>query len=231
MIQNFKGIVKLSEENYITLSTTGTLTLKDGTVLTYDPTSTLYITPDDESTEGIPTLIGTIDTPINLYNDLDVNKLYLISGIIYNLDDNLIANDSILSYKTNTNSLYLIGGKIDLLTNELTFKPNYFTVAEIEATGEISTHQTSIAPVNSGILGQVLVSNGPDEAPTWQNLSTTDGNTAASLTSGSAELNFSEVEGTPDYAALTCNKPLFIGQPDKDLYLDADLMHGFFESG
>ena len=145
-------------------------------------------------------LNGTEDTPINLYNDLEVNKLYSISGVIYNSDNNLTANDSILTYKTNTNLLYLIGVKIDLLTNELSFQPNYFTIAEVEATGEISTHQSSIAPVNSGTSGQVLTSNGPDQEPTWENSSSvnidnttitrnnSDSIQAVGLTNGSVNL-------------------------------------------
>lgn len=44
--QDFKGIVSLSEEQYTTLSTTGTLTVGDIT-LTYSPTDTVYVTPDD----------------------------------------------------------------------------------------------------------------------------------------------------------------------------------------
>lgn len=44
--QNFKGIISLSEEQYTTLSTTGTLTVGDIT-LTYSPADTVYVTPDD----------------------------------------------------------------------------------------------------------------------------------------------------------------------------------------
>ena len=59
MVQNFKGTVRLSEENYKKLVTTGTLTLNDGTVLTYDPIGTIYITPDSEETaqaSDLPTI-------------------------------------------------------------------------------------------------------------------------------------------------------------------------------
>lgn len=64
MTQNFKGVVKLSEENYVILSTTGTLTLKDGSVLTYDPIGTVYITPDDKAyvTESDLPTIYDLDT-------------------------------------------------------------------------------------------------------------------------------------------------------------------------
>lgn len=44
--QDFKGVVSLSEEQYTTLSTTGTLTVGDIT-LTYSPTDTVYVTPDN----------------------------------------------------------------------------------------------------------------------------------------------------------------------------------------
>ena len=59
MVQNFKGTVRLSEENYKKLVTTGTLTLNDGTVLTYDPIGTIYMTPDSEETaqaSDLPTI-------------------------------------------------------------------------------------------------------------------------------------------------------------------------------
>ena len=184
----------------------------------------------DMPSTGPEYLNGTEETPINLYNDLEVNKLYLISGVIYNSEDNLTANDSILTYKTNTNSLYLIGGKIDLITNELSFQPNYFTVAEVEATGEISTHQSSIAPVNSGTSGQVLTSNGPDQEPTWKDVSTSNNPNTSALTADGAELNFNAGDSTGT-AHLVCNQNLYIGEETKDLSLDCDTFQLFTQDG
>lgn len=40
--------IKLSQAEYITLSTTGTLT-KDGVTYTYSPSDTIYVTPDNMS--------------------------------------------------------------------------------------------------------------------------------------------------------------------------------------
>lgn len=220
-MNKFKGFIKLSQEQYDTLKEQGSIEVK-GKTFTYDPDNTIYIVKGGAAT-GPEYLNGTAETPINLYNDLEVNKLYLISGVIYNSDANLTVNDSILTYKTSTNSLYLIGGKIDLLTNELTFQPNYFTVAEIEATGEISTHQTSIAPVNSGTPGQVLTSNGPDETPTWQNSS------ATTLSNGTAHLSLTSGEG--DVAYLTCDKPLHVGTETQDLTFDCHTLQIMTEDG
>lgn len=45
MKTKYNGIVKLSDEKFTILSTTGQLQLNDGSILTYDPISTLYITP------------------------------------------------------------------------------------------------------------------------------------------------------------------------------------------
>ena len=42
--ERLKKIVKLSEEQYNTLKSTGTVTI-EGKVLTYSPTDTIYVTP------------------------------------------------------------------------------------------------------------------------------------------------------------------------------------------
>ena len=47
----FKGVVKLSQTQYETLKSSGTLTVGDVT-LTYDPTTTLYVTPSSGGSGG-----------------------------------------------------------------------------------------------------------------------------------------------------------------------------------
>ena len=79
--QDFKGIVSLSEEQYTTLSTTGTLTVGDIT-LTYSPTDTIYVTPDTSS--GVIQLVGTETNPINFATDMEVGQIYSCTGVIYN---------------------------------------------------------------------------------------------------------------------------------------------------
>lgn len=49
-----KKIFKLSEEEFKTLSTTGTLT-KDGVTYTYSPSDTIYVTPDASRVEIVQT--------------------------------------------------------------------------------------------------------------------------------------------------------------------------------
>lgn len=49
-----KKIFKLSEEEFKTLSTTGTLT-KDGVTYTYSPSDTIYVTPDTSNIEIVQT--------------------------------------------------------------------------------------------------------------------------------------------------------------------------------
>ena len=51
-INNFKGIVGLTEEQYNTLQSTGTLVVGDVTY-TYDPTGTLYVTDSQTPTYDI----------------------------------------------------------------------------------------------------------------------------------------------------------------------------------
>ena len=93
MTQNFKGIVKLSEENYIILSTTGTLTLKDGTILTYDPSGTVYITPDASNYATMDDLPTIIDFEA-IENDIVYRTVILDDGTqaIYFTGDELYGN-------------------------------------------------------------------------------------------------------------------------------------------
>lgn len=88
---NFKGIVKLTEEQYEELSTNNTLTTSSGTTITYDPTSTLYITPN------IPSEL----TLINKDNQFTVGQT---------INGNLTVNGDIIrsgsSYETHAEEIY-----------------------------------------------------------------------------------------------------------------------------
>ena len=88
---NFKGIVKLTEEQYEELSTNNTLTTSSGTTINYDPTSTLYITPD------IPPELALI----NKDNQFTVGQT---------INGNLTVNGDIIqsgsSYETHAEEIY-----------------------------------------------------------------------------------------------------------------------------
>ena len=61
--ERLKKIVKLSEEQYNTLKSTGTVTI-EGKVLTYSPTDTIYVTPTLKSFTGVEK-----DNILVVYND------------------------------------------------------------------------------------------------------------------------------------------------------------------
>ena len=61
--ERLKKIVKLSEEQYNTLKSTGTITI-EGKVLTYSPTDTIYVTPTLKSFTG-----AEKDNILVVYND------------------------------------------------------------------------------------------------------------------------------------------------------------------
>lgn len=56
---NFKGVVKLTEAQYNTLKTNGTITV-EGTTLTYDATGTIYMTTDNVQYVPTSTTINNI---------------------------------------------------------------------------------------------------------------------------------------------------------------------------
>lgn len=71
-------IFQLSEAEFTTLSTTGTLT-KDGVTYTYSPNDTIYVTPN---TNIVSASVSTIWTGTQIEYDAittkDVNTLYFI---------------------------------------------------------------------------------------------------------------------------------------------------------
>lgn len=65
---NFKGIVKLTEEQFSTLKTNGTITVGE-TKLTYDPVSTLYVTSGEYASKSyVDGEISTLETDLTNVN-------------------------------------------------------------------------------------------------------------------------------------------------------------------
>lgn len=198
--QDFKGVVSLSEEQYTTLSTTGTLTVGDIT-LTYSPTDTIYVTPDTSS--GVIQLVGTEDNPINFATDMEDDTFYIISGkFVYSsavIAD--IRNGKVLAYKMkkddyftgNNQGIMLLNGS--LYGASITSKQsgmfsfnisngyvNSNSWVNFGVVSQLNNKDTSnfggmgrgiYAPMTSGNIGQILQSNGANQAPSWNSLSTT----------------------------------------------------------
>lgn len=80
---NFKGIVKLTEEQYQELSTNNILTTSSGTTINYDPTSTLYITPDIPSELALINKDNQFTVGQTINGNLTVNGDIIQSGSSY----------------------------------------------------------------------------------------------------------------------------------------------------
>ena len=72
-------IMKLSQAEYTTLSTTGTLT-KDGVTYTYSPSDTIYVTPDITSigSNSVATIWTGTQAEYDAITTKDANTLYFI---------------------------------------------------------------------------------------------------------------------------------------------------------
>lgn len=72
-------IFKLSQAEYTTLSTTGTLT-KDGVTYTYSPSDTIYVTPDITSigSNSVATIWTGTQAEYDAITTKDANTLYFI---------------------------------------------------------------------------------------------------------------------------------------------------------
>lgn len=56
---------------------------------------------------GVETLVGTDDKPINLLTDMEVGKVYLLSGKIYRSSNNTLSTGGAIAYKINNTSVYI----------------------------------------------------------------------------------------------------------------------------
>lgn len=106
---NFKGIVKLTEEQYEELSTNNTLTTSSGTTITYDPTSTLYITPNIPSELALINKDNQFTVGQTINGNLTVNGDIIQSGSSYETHAEEI-------YSTN-DYIYLREGAVSGLTS------------------------------------------------------------------------------------------------------------------
>lgn len=141
-------------------------------------------------------LAGTEDNPINFYEDIEMGKIYLISGYIkrgssvFMLQPDHPDRQYICkcNYETSTNkSITLQGNGIILTTGgSRSVPPNVVETFLAYPSGNINTYSFGIgfpsfngktydydyntgfyAPITSGASGQILQSNGANNAPTW----------------------------------------------------------------
>ena len=105
MSNNFKGIIKLTKDQYNTLSTEGSITVGQQTI-TYDPTTTLYCTKDKILLED-----STIDTSKFVTTDTEQT----ISGVKTFTGNNLTTN---VGLQANYHGINFIGDYGISMTNE-----------------------------------------------------------------------------------------------------------------
>lgn len=105
MSNNFKGIIKLTKDQYNTLSTEGSITVGQQTI-TYDPTTTLYCTKDKILLED-----STIDTSKFVITDTEQT----ISGVKTFTGNNLTTN---VGLQSNYHGINFIGDYGISMTNE-----------------------------------------------------------------------------------------------------------------
>lgn len=168
------------------------LTITQGsTQTTYDGSSNINL---NISADGIQELVGTEDNPINFATDMEDDKLYQISGyFVMDMSSQrliqCVYDSKFLVYKTagisHTNYRYItiLSAIINFTTN--TLSPSIGNCsAWVETTGTLTNvsnattpksingytgaYKFSIyAPTTSGTSGQILQSNGTNNAPTW----------------------------------------------------------------
>ena len=136
-------------------------------------------------------LAGTEDNPINLYADTKVGQIYSLQGYL-RITDTVIKNidssnkDTILFYRQSSNFGILIGGYIQgtlpnirisgvrgIAGSSFSIQTNGNLGASFNTfnTPIINNSQSIInsiyAPITSGASGQILKSNGANNAPIW----------------------------------------------------------------
>lgn len=142
-------------------------------------------------------LAGTEDNPINLYADTKVGQIYSLQGYL-RITDTVIKNidssnkDTILFYRQSSNFGILIGGYIQgtlpnirisgvrgIAGSSFSIQTNGNLGASFNTfnTPIINNSQSIInsiyAPITSGASGQILKSNGANNAPTWIDMPST----------------------------------------------------------
>ena len=153
-----------------------------------------------DASNGIQTLIGTEESPINLATSLSVGQLYSCQGVInaganYSFTSLGETNDNFLLYKWSDTGIYALtcsSSNIDGVTHIFNgyqgicyiiidtsgnitgvSNANFINLLNGNSNVEPGTPLSIYAPTTSGEAGQVLQSNGADQAPSWNSLSTT----------------------------------------------------------
>lgn len=152
---------------------------------------------------GIETLVGTEENPINFATSMEVGKLYYCNNIFYSGSDMPIniavgnflvykssdtavhficCSASITPYGSSDRTIALYGNQsnstvmiyFNSTTGDITDAFYSRPIYKLNGTSTDNTDTVYFyAPTTSGEAGQALQSNGADQAPSWNSLSTT----------------------------------------------------------
>ena len=143
------------------------------------------------SSQGITQLVGTQENPINLHTDTEIGQLYSVSGYIIKSSNVTMSNIPVsLFYRSSDGGGVIYGIHIDDSSYGTTSRCNgtiitfnistgYMTnfikfISLSRLNGSTPSSLLSIyAPTSSGESGQVLQSNGENNAPTWIDMPST----------------------------------------------------------
>ena len=166
---------------------------QDVSILETEGDGTKYLADNGQYKEvagGIEQLIGTDEKPINLATDMEVGRLYIISGYIFmsnNVKYNEMTNGALAYKRTNSNGSigYITIFNRDLNGYQFIQSPNNIIININNTTGVLqyesfpggvrringnlpsTTISNIYAPTSSGTAGQILQSSGANSTPTW----------------------------------------------------------------
>lgn len=167
------NVLKVPHTLTIVDENTGTQQMFDGGEGFGDVTITI-----PESEKGIPQLVGTLEKPINIYNDTKVGQVYSVTGYVVFLSPTSPSNLSDYNYlffRESTGRAICFnrgdsGHGLSII--EYYVGPTYMSSGDygtvVKLNGVIyETVQNIYVPITSGTTGQILKSNGASNAPTW----------------------------------------------------------------
>lgn len=169
------------------------LTPKEGLIVYVRDTDITYIYEDNKwkVSQSIIRLTGTSSTlAINLATDMDADRLYIVSGYLRSNSSTAYINLStpILIFKTTTTKALAYNVKLSYSSSSVYYGAGYMTDITFDSSTGYMTATTSSAnitningasspiisdiytPTTSGNTGQILQSNGANQAPTWVDL-------------------------------------------------------------
>jgi archaellum component FlaC len=193
-VEEIKETSNIIQEGLTSVESTLTTVEEDVSILETNGDGTKYLADDGQYKEvvsgvnGIEQLVGTAETPVNLYN-LKSGQLYAVQNFVGSTSDYYtITSGTLLVYKQSSNICIfehcrlVSSSRIINITNStlsqsylVTVKSSGQLTIEVASTGVNRLNGSTdylgpvsfFAPINGGANGQILQANGYSTAPTW----------------------------------------------------------------